>query len=124
MNIYYFLLIILKGVIVMEEQRTFVANRHRGRIVYVPISFISLLFGGRLLDDDGGQYIEVPVIEGIPADAELVMIMACPERDAIGLKYLHKSFEETIEGNMFPEVPCREITFKKVKVEKDPNNGG
>ena len=101
----------------MEEQRTFVANRHRGRIVYVPISFISLMFSGWLLSDDGG-YIQVPVIEGIPADAELVMIMACPERDAIGLKYLHESFDETIEGNCFPEIAVKEITFKRVRVEK------
>lgn len=106
----------------MEEQRTFVAKRHRGRIVYVPVSFIGLLFGGRLLTD-GNEYISVPVIEGIPADAELVMIMACPERDAIGLKYLHESFSPTIEGNMIPEVPCREITFKRVKVEKESNGG-
>ena len=107
----------------MDQDRTFVAKRHRAKIAYVPISFLSVLFGGGLLTDRN-KYIEVPVIDGIPADAKLVMIMACPERDAIGLKYLHKSFEETIEGNMFPEVPCREITFKKVKVEKDPNNGG
>jgi len=100
----------------MDENRTIAAKRNRGRVVYVPISFLSLMFGGSPLSADGGQYIEVPVIEGIPADAELVMIMACPERDAIGLKYLHESFEETIEGNCFPEIAIRKITFKRVEV--------
>jgi len=100
----------------MDKNRAFIANRHRARIVYVPISFFRLMFGGGLLDAAGGQYIEVPVIEGIPADAKLVMIMACPERDAIGLKYIHRSFDLVPEGNMFPEAAIREITFKKVKV--------
>jgi len=101
----------------MDSDRTFVAKRNRGRIVYVPVSFLTVILGGVLLDDNSEPYIEVPVIEGIPADAELVMIMACPERDAIGLKYLHESFSPTIEGNMFPEVAIKEITFKKVRVE-------
>ena len=106
----------------MDQDRTFVAKRHRAKIAYVPISFLSVLFGGGLLTDRN-KYIEVPVIDGIPADAKLVMIMACPERDAIGLKYLHESFSPTIEGNMFPEVAIKEITFKKVRVEKESNSG-
>jgi len=105
-----------KGVIVMDSDRTFVAKRNRGRIVYVPMSFLSLLFGGGLLTDRN-KYITVPVIEGIPADAVLVMIMACPERDAIELTYIHESFQPVTEGCMVPAVEVREITFRKVKVQ-------
>ena len=92
------------------RQRTFVSKKNRGRVVYVPISFVSLLFGGGLLSDDAGQYILVPVIEGIPVDASLVMVMACPERDAVGLKYLHRSFDEVPEGFQFPDIVPSEIT--------------
>ena len=126
MNIYYFLLIILKGVIVMEEQRTFVANRHRGRIVYVPMSFVGYLFGGGLLAENN-RYINVPVIEGIPADAELVYVFPCPERDSLGLTYRHESFDEVTEGAMCPEVEIKEITFRKVRVKKakkEASSGG
>ena len=102
----------------MDENRTFVANRQRAKIVYLPICHIDTLFGGGLIRDDVGPYFMVPVIEGIPADAQLVMVMACPERDAIGLKYTHGSFEETIEGNRIPEITLVEMTVKKVCVEK------
>ena len=110
----------------MEEQRTFVAKRNRARLVYVPISMVELIFGQWLLTEPGEdveQYFNRPFIEGIPEGAALVFIAPAPERDALMLKYVHESFEETIEGNMFPEVPCREITFKKVKVEKESNGG-
>lgn len=66
--------------------------------------------------DGDGQYVYVPVIEGIPEDAELVFIMAAPDRDAIMLKYNHESFDEVLEGNMFPAVEMSMMKFKKVKV--------
>jgi hypothetical protein len=108
----------LKEAMVMEENKI-VSKKNRGRIVYIPISFIREIFGGRMLADDydGEGYINVPVLDDIPGDAELVFIMAFPERDAIGLKFIHESFEETLEGNCFPEVVLGEITFRKVKVE-------
>jgi len=109
----------------MEEQRTIVAKRNRGRVVYVPISFVERILGGRMKSSEGDrQYVYLPVIEGIPEDAELVFIMAAPERDAIMLKYIHESFDEVPEGNMFPAVEMGMMTFKKVEVEKEPNNGG
>jgi len=99
----------------MDEHRTITAKRNRGRIVYVPISFVELIFGGGLLSDKPG-YINLPVIEGIPDDAELVFIMAAPERDAICLKYIHESFAEVPEGSLFPAVEMSIMKFKKVKV--------
>jgi len=102
------------------EDNKIISKKNRGRIVYVPISFIRKIFNGRMLPDayEGEErYINVPILEGIPWDAELVFIMAFPERDAIGLKFIHESFEETLEGNCFPEVVLGKITFRKVKVE-------
>ena len=91
----------------------------RGKIVYIPISYLQAIFSGFMLSEPGDgveRSIEVPVIEGVPADAELVFIMACPERDAIGLKYVHESFEQVTEGHCLPEVEIEWLTFKKVKV--------
>jgi len=93
--------------------------KNHGKIVYIPISFIRLIFDGGLLlelSDDGERFINVPVIDGVPEDASLVFVVPFPERDAIGLKFLHESFEPTLEGNCFPEVVMKELTFKRVKV--------
>jgi hypothetical protein len=79
----------------------------------MPISFIRFMFCNR---DD--EYISVPVLEGIPDDAALVMVIPSPERDAIGLKFLHESFEPVLEGNCFPEVALKEMTFKRIPVAK------
>jgi len=103
----------------MDEHRTITAKRNRGRIVYVPISFVELILGGRMKSGPGdgdGQYVYVPVIEGIPEDAELVFILAAPERDAICLKYIHESFDKVPEGSLFPAVEMSMMTFKKVEV--------
>lgn len=99
----------------MDEQRTFVAKGRRARVVYVPVSFMQKIFGGMISDNH--EYINVPIFCGVPEDARLTFIFPCPERDAIGLKYTHESFDVILESCMCPEVEIKEIMFKKVKVE-------
>jgi len=99
------------------------AKRSRGRLVYVPIRIVELIFGSWIItkpDDDDGvtQFFNRAFIKDIPADAELVFISPSMERDALMLKYVHESFDEVPEGFCCPEVVVEEVTFRKIKVEK------
>lgn len=83
--------------------------KRRCKIVFLPLPLMK-----QILEGFNGDYIRLPVFEGLPEGFTVMNIMVFPERDAIGLIIYHPSFYEVPLGANYPDIVLDMVTFKRI----------